>query len=133
MIVSTVYVTEACAARSLECLARSTRGGGLAKVLYNFVDEAYERTLALLADKQEQLAALAGLLIEHETINHDDIVNCLGARPFDTNKQYDEFITARAEVSEDADGAPDAEADAEEDLDAPPPGEKVDGVPLSPA
>ena len=97
------------------------------------VDEAYERTLALLADKQEQLAALAGLLIEHETINHDDIVGCLGARPFDTNKQYDEFITARAAVSEDADGAPDAEADAEEDIDAPPPGEKVDGVPLSPA
>merc|ERR1719482_1901079 len=87
------------------------------------VDEAYERTLA----------PLAGLLIEHETINHDDIVGCLGARPFDTNKQYDEFITARAEVSEDADGAPDAEADAEEDIDAPPPGEKVDGVPLSPA
>ena len=56
MIVSTVYVTEACAARSLECLARSTRGGGLAKVLYNFVDEAYERSSYCIGGEPEAVA-----------------------------------------------------------------------------
>ena len=91
------------------------------------VDEAYARTLELLGDKTAQLQALADLLIERETVNHDDIVACLGARPFSTNKQYDEFITAREE-SVAADSA------AEEDPDAPPEGEKVDEVPpLSPA
>ena len=93
------------------------------------VDEAYARTLELLADKTAQLQSLAELLIERETVNHDDIVACLGARPFSTNKQYDEFITARHESVE-----ADAEKAAREDFGEAPEGEKVDEVPpLSPA
>ena len=89
------------------------------------VDDAYARVLGLLSEKQAQLQALAELLVEKETINHDDIVDCLGKRPFETNKQYEEFITARAETA-----AP-APEDAVEEA---PEGEKVDKVPpLSPA
>ena len=89
------------------------------------VDDAYARVLQLLSEKQAQLQALAELLVEKETINHDDIVECLGKRPFETNKQYEEFITARAETA-----APAPEDVAEEA----PEGEKVDKVPpLSPA
>ena len=88
------------------------------------VDDAYARVLGLLSEKQAQLQALAELLVEKETINHDDIVDCLGKRPFETNKQYEEFITARAETAV-------APEDAAEEA---PEGEKVDKVPpLSPA
>merc|ERR1719181_1106152 len=83
------------------------------------VDDAYARVLGLLDEKQAQLQALAELLVEKETINHDDIVDCLGKRPFETNKQYEEFITARAETA-----AP-APEDAVEEA---PEGEKVDKV-----
>jgi AFG3 family protein len=88
------------------------------------VDDAYARVLSLLSEKQAQLQALAELLVEKETINHDDIVDCLGKRPFETNKQYEEFITAHAETAV-------APEDAVEEA---PEGEKVDKVPpLSPA
>ena len=67
--------------------------------------------------------------MEKETINHDDIVACLGARPFETNKQYEEFITARSESV-----AADGEAPEEEVIDPVPEGETVDRAPpLSPA
>ena len=52
-----------------------------------------------MSEKQAQLQALAELLVEKETINHDDIVECLGKRPFETNKRREEFITARAETA----------------------------------
>ena len=59
------------------------------------VDDAYIRTLDLLKSKKDQLSILANLLIEKETINHDDIVDVLGARPFIAHKQYAEFISNR--------------------------------------
>ena len=61
------------------------------------VDDAYQRVLSLLGEKEAELSLLAELLIDKETINHDDIVECLGERPFVTDKQYAEFITAYAE------------------------------------
>ena len=57
------------------------------------VDQAYRRTVGLLKSKKDQLTKLAALLIEKETINHDEIVDVLGARPFLPHKQYAEFIS----------------------------------------
>merc|ERR1711988_678664 len=62
-----------------------------AKIL---VDEAYTRTLALLREKKDQVTAVAEMLLEKETINHDDIVAAIGKRPFLPNKEYNEFITS---------------------------------------
>jgi len=56
------------------------------------VDEAYSRTLKLLQDKKSQVEAIAELLLQKETINHDDIVGTIGSRPFTNHKQYQEFI-----------------------------------------
>lgn len=56
------------------------------------VNEAYERTKQLLAEKQTQLHELAEELLKNETINHSDIVRVLGPRPFGGNKTYTEFV-----------------------------------------
>lgn len=37
---------------------------------------------------------MAELLLDKETINHDDLVSLIGARPFKAHKTYLEFISA---------------------------------------
>jgi AFG3 family protein len=56
------------------------------------VDEAYQRTLNLLKEKKDQVAQVAAMLLEKETITHDDILEVVGPRPFKGDKQYEEFI-----------------------------------------
>ncbi|CAI5731930.1 unnamed protein product [Hyaloperonospora brassicae] len=56
------------------------------------VHNAYERTKELLMEKKAQLHELAEELLQHETINHSDIVRVLGPRPFGGNKTYTEFV-----------------------------------------
>ena len=56
------------------------------------VDEAYERTLTLMREKKEEVAKVASLLLEKETITHDDIYKLIGARPFKGDPAYDEFV-----------------------------------------
>lgn len=56
------------------------------------VDKAYARTLEVIRKHQGQVEALAQLLLEKETINHDDIVRTLGPRPFAAHQTYEEFI-----------------------------------------
>ena len=56
------------------------------------VDESYTRTLELLEGKKEELVKVAQLLMEKETINHDDIVDLIGARPFEGDKTYEDYI-----------------------------------------
>lgn len=38
---------------------------------------------------------VAELLLEKETINHDDLVALIGSRPFAAHKNYLEFISAQ--------------------------------------
>ncbi|KAJ8601083.1 hypothetical protein CTAYLR_008204 [Chrysophaeum taylorii] len=59
-----------------------------------FVDKAYDRVLGLLEEKKSQVSQLAELLIQQETVNHDDIVKLLGQRPFKPDDQYAHFIGA---------------------------------------
>ncbi|GMI08227.1 hypothetical protein TrVE_jg10445 [Triparma verrucosa] len=56
------------------------------------VDESYTRTLELLEGKKEELVKVAQLLMEKETINHDNIVDLIGARPFEGDKTYEGYI-----------------------------------------
>lgn len=56
---------------------------------------------------------MAELLLEKETINHDDLVSLIGARPFKAHKSYLEFISANEEAKQKmADGKDDADAAA---------------------
>ena len=73
---------------------------------------AYARTQKLLEEKQDLVIALAELLLEKETINQDDIISVLGARPFDSHANYNDIINASWKGQE---AAAKAEAEAAED------------------
>jgi len=45
------------------------------------VSVAYKRTLNLLNEKKSELEKIANLLLEKETISHDDIANLIGPKP----------------------------------------------------
>ena len=60
------------------------------------VDDAYQRTLALVRERKEEVEKVANLLIERETITHDDMIDLIGARPFEGDSQYQEYVSARA-------------------------------------
>merc|ERR1719193_2435079 len=63
------------------------------------VKDAYARTLELLTSKKTYVDKLAKLLLEKETIGHDDIVGVLGHRPFSTDA-YREYLTNTKEFAE---------------------------------
>jgi AFG3 family protein len=62
------------------------------------VDEAYQRTLDLLGKHKDDVEKVAKMLIEKETITHDDVLELVGPRPYAGNPQYDEFIRRRKKV-----------------------------------
>ena len=59
------------------------------------VDTAYERTLNLLRSRKDEVAKVAQLLLERETITHDDMITLIGERPFKIDAAYDEYIRRR--------------------------------------
>ncbi|KAL7486133.1 hypothetical protein ACHAW6_011727 [Cyclotella cf. meneghiniana] len=61
----------------------------------NIVDTAYAKTVQLIRDKKMEVEALAKLLLEKETITHDDVIDAIGERPFKGNTQYNEFVSQR--------------------------------------
>jgi AFG3 family protein len=58
----------------------------------SIVDAAYLRTLDLLRERKDDVEKLAALLLEKETITHDDMVDLLGERPYHSDPAYNEFI-----------------------------------------
>ncbi|KAG7344023.1 ATP-dependent metalloprotease FtsH [Nitzschia inconspicua] len=62
------------------------------------VDAAYIRTVALIKEHKEDVEKVAKLLLEKETITHDDIVDLIGDRPFQGDAQYQEYISRRDEL-----------------------------------
>eukprot|EP00591_Stephanopyxis_turris_P012892 CAMPEP_0195517788 /NCGR_PEP_ID=MMETSP0794_2-20130614/11671_1 /TAXON_ID=515487 /ORGANISM="Stephanopyxis turris, Strain CCMP 815" /LENGTH=930 /DNA_ID=CAMNT_0040646659 /DNA_START=35 /DNA_END=2827 /DNA_ORIENTATION=- len=59
------------------------------------VNEAYQRTLDLLKEKKDEVDKVAKLLLEKETINHDDIIDLIGERPFAGDDAYNEYVSKR--------------------------------------
>mmetsp|Transcript_16417 Transcript_16417/g.24335 ORF Transcript_16417/g.24335 Transcript_16417/m.24335 type:complete len:950 (+) Transcript_16417:390-3239(+) len=66
------------------------------------VSDAYERTLDMIKERREEVEKVAQLLLERETITHDDIVELIGERPFQGDSVYREFVTSRKEAKRDA-------------------------------
>jgi AFG3 family protein len=60
------------------------------------VDAAYARTVALIREHKDDVEKLATLLLEKETITHDDIYDLVGPRPFEMDTAYEEFVSHRA-------------------------------------
>lgn len=88
------------------------------------VDEAYERTLNLMREHKDKVEQVANMLLDKETITHDDILELIGPRPFAGDSVYDEFVRRRQEVK---DGTEEEKAD--EGSDSPP---SNSGKPLDP-
>lgn len=63
------------------------------------VDTAYQRTVELIRSKKDQVDKVAKLLLEKETITHDDMIDLIGERPFKGDSQYDEYIRQRADAN----------------------------------
>merc|ERR1712151_744095 len=61
----------------------------------SIVDAAYERTLDLLREKKSEVEKVANMLLEKETINHDDIVDLIGPRPFTGDEVYKDFVQSK--------------------------------------
>jgi len=59
------------------------------------VDEAYQRTVDLITEKKEAVGKVADLLLEKETINHDDIYDLVGPRPSTNHDAYNEYVSSR--------------------------------------
>jgi AFG3 family protein len=59
------------------------------------VDGAYERTLKLVREKKAEVEKVAKLLLDQETITHDDIVDLVGPRPFKHDSAYQEYVSSR--------------------------------------
>jgi len=68
------------------------------------VDEAYQRTLDLIKEKKEEVEKVATLLLDKETITHDDIIDLIGPRPFSGHDAYNEYVTQRHGVTKEEDG-----------------------------
>jgi AFG3 family protein len=64
------------------------------------VDEAYKRTVELLREHKNDVEKVAKLLLEKETITHDDVHDIVGPRPFKGDSQYEEFVSRRNEIRE---------------------------------
>ncbi len=53
------------------------------------IAEAYQRTLALLSDKKEQVETLAKALLEREVLHKSDVEELIGNRPFEEKSTLD--------------------------------------------
>ncbi|HYK75541.1 MAG TPA: ATP-dependent zinc metalloprotease FtsH [Daejeonella sp.] len=64
------------------------------------IDEAYQRTKALLLEKRDGLEKLAHKLLEKEILFQSDLEEILGKRPFETRTTYDEFVNGEPKEGE---------------------------------
>lgn len=66
------------------------------------VDEAYQRTVALIRERQTEVEKVAQLLLDKETITHDDVMDAIGPRPFEGDAAYKEYVSMRKQMQEEA-------------------------------
>jgi AFG3 family protein len=79
------------------------------------VDAAYQRTLDLISEKKSEVEQVAQLLLEKETITHDDIIDLIGPRPY-VNEAYQEYVSKKhLKQEEDVDTESEENEEKEED------------------
>ena len=79
------------------------------------VDEAYEATLELMREKKEEVRKVAQLLLDKETITHDDVIDLVGPRPFKGNEDYDQYVSNREHLKRQDAEEKDEEEEQEEE------------------
>ena len=85
------------------------------------VDAAYQRTLDLLREKKDEVEKVAHLLLDKETITHDDIIDIIGPRPFKGDPAYEEYIRRKEKdkVEHEHDTKDDKASDDSQEIDGP--------------
>merc|ERR1719240_1559949 len=82
------------------------------------VDEAHERTTALLTERKAEVEMVAQLLLDKEKISAQDVQDAIGDRPFEMKGGFDAWGSSEG-ATNDEDGAETAEpsegAGSEED------------------
>ncbi|EDL45587.1 ATP-dependent metalloprotease, putative [Plasmodium vivax] len=58
------------------------------------IETQYNRVKSILRTHEEQVHKLADLLFRKETISYQDIVQCIGERPFPVKSAYEKFVKA---------------------------------------
>jgi AFG3 family protein len=64
----------------------------------SIVDAAYERTLDLIREQKQDVAKVDQLLMDKETITHDDILHLVGPRPYKGDSAYQQYVTSKGAV-----------------------------------
>jgi AFG3 family protein len=57
------------------------------------IDQCLEKTKALLDEKRELIIKLAEKLMESERLNHKDLIDILGKRPFEETEEYKRYVS----------------------------------------
>ena len=70
------------------------------------IEDAMERTLAVLTERKELTEQLAKVLLEKEVLEREDIVEVLGPRPWAERTSYDDFVAGTGADAEDVDLLP---------------------------
>jgi len=79
------------------------------------VDAAYERTVELIRERKEEVEKVANLLLEKETITHDDMIDLIGKRPFDGDALYQNYVSRRSKLNDNAEDSQQSTDDDEDD------------------
>ena len=65
------------------------------------IDKMYKRVHTLLKENFDMVTSVGNLLLEKETISHDDVIELVGARPFAMDANYAEYISQKESTSDD--------------------------------
>jgi len=91
----------------------------------NLIARCYSRTKDLLIEHKDEVEAVAKMLLEKEVITTQDVVQCIGERPFEMPTSYNEIVDAAWQRDEQKSNMADPKPVEEESEEGPTPTPQV--------